>query len=322
MFVCGGVCDKKFSKKKLLQNNILEHTRSTHDQFFEILLKDQAKALTMPSKQMRWHPLIIKWCLRMYTKSHSLYDDIRESGFIKLPSGRTLNDYKNFSSPKSGWNTENIKVMKDKIEKLKLKQSAKIGAFSFDEVKIKEGLLFDPSTWELIGFTNLDSTEDTCDSKGSSTNDHPEAKLATHVLQFFFKSLFAKFDFPYSYFLTKGITAQKLHRIFWQCVSILHGFQFTILLSICDGASENRAFINMNGTNASKSQGTNRFSGRPIFFFSDPPHLMKKLRNNLFSSGFKEKHTRFTRTLNINNKDVLWDHIYSVFEREKEGGFM
>lgn len=117
MYVClWGVCDKKFSKKKLLQNHILEHTGSTHDQFFEILLKDQSKALTMPSKQMRWHPLIIKWCLRMYTKSHSLYDDIRESGFIKLPSGRTLNDYKNFSSPKSGWNTENIKAMKTKLK--------------------------------------------------------------------------------------------------------------------------------------------------------------------------------------------------------------
>ena len=305
-------CDKKFSKKKLLHNHILEHTGNTHDQFFEILLKDQAKALTIPSKQMRWHPLIIKWCLRMYTKSHSLYDDIRESGVIKLPSGRTLNDYKNFCSTKSGWNTENIKAMNDKLEKLKLKKCAKIGAFLFDEVKIKEGLLFDPSTWELIGFTNLDITEETSDN--STTNNHPEEKLATHV---FFKSLFAKFDFPCSYFLTNGINAQKLNRIFWQGVSILHGFQFTILLSICDGASENRAFITMNGINASKSQGTNRFSGTPIFFFSDPPHLMKKLRNNLFSSGFKEKHNRFTRTLKLNNKYVLWDHIYSVFEREK-----
>lgn len=49
-------CDKKFSKKKLLHSHILEHTGSTHDQFFEILLKDQAKSLTAPSKQMRWHP--------------------------------------------------------------------------------------------------------------------------------------------------------------------------------------------------------------------------------------------------------------------------
>ena len=137
MYVClWGECDKKISKKKLLQ-----HTGSTHDMFFEILLKDQAKALTMPSKQMRWHPLIFKWCLRLYSKSHSMYDDIRESGFIKLPSGRTLNDYKNCCSPKSGWNTENIQAMKNKFENLKLKKAAKIGAFLFDEVKIKEGLV-------------------------------------------------------------------------------------------------------------------------------------------------------------------------------------
>lgn len=96
-----------------------------HDQFFEILLKDQAKALSIPSRQMRWHPLIIKWCLRMYTKSHSLYEDMRESGFIRLPSGRTLNDYKNFCQPNSGWNTANLKAMKEQIEKLKLKKICK-----------------------------------------------------------------------------------------------------------------------------------------------------------------------------------------------------
>lgn len=89
------------------------------------------------------------------------------------------------------------------------------------------------------------------------------------------------------------------------------------MLSVCDVASENRAFIAMNGNNATKSEGFNHFSGRPIYFFSDPPHLIKKLRNNLFNSGFKENHTRYSRTLKLNNKYVLWDHIYSVYEREK-----
>lgn len=135
---------------------------------------------------MRWHPLIIKWCLRMYSKSHALYDDIRESGFINLPSGRALNDYKNFCSPKSGWNTENIVAMKDKIEKLKLKKPAKIGALIFDEVKIKEGLVFIPATWELTGFTDLTGSEEECNTK-SSNDSQPEEKLATHVLQFFYR---------------------------------------------------------------------------------------------------------------------------------------
>ena len=95
-------CSKKFSKKGLLHNYVHDHTGGMQDQFFEVLLKDQAKALTTPSRQMRWHPLVIKWRLRVYSKSHALYDDIRDFGFLKLTSGTTLSDYKNFCSSSSG----------------------------------------------------------------------------------------------------------------------------------------------------------------------------------------------------------------------------
>lgn len=193
-------------------------------------------------------------------------------------------------------------------------KSAKLGALVFDEVKVQEGLVFDPATWELIGFTDFGEDEH---NTSVTSACKPEENIATHVLRFFFKRLFSNFEFPCAYFLTRGITAPKLNRIFWQGVSLLHGFGLTILLSICDGASENRAFISMNGTNQFKSQGFNRFSRRPIYFFSDPPHLVKKLRNNLYNSGFKDNSPRFTRTLTLNKQYVLWDHIYSVCQREK-----
>jgi hypothetical protein len=32
-----------------------------------------------------------------------LYEDLRNSGGLKLPSGQLLSDYKNFDSPNSGW---------------------------------------------------------------------------------------------------------------------------------------------------------------------------------------------------------------------------
>ena len=50
---------------------------------------------------------------------------------------------------------------------------------------------------------------------------------------------------------------------------------------------------------------------------SDPPHLTKKLRNNLFNSGFKEKHKRFTRKMTNNGKHILWDHVSDVYNRKK-----
>ena len=50
---------------------------------------------------------------------------------------------------------------------------------------------------------------------------------------------------------------------------------------------------------------------------SDPPHLMRKLRNNLFNSGFKSKHKQFTRTLMNKGRHILWEHVTDVYKREQ-----
>ena len=154
-----GTCHETFSKKKILEEHSREHTGSSRDQFFPVLLNDQAKALTVPKRQMWWHPLVIKWCLRMFSKSHAAYDDLRESGFLNLPSGQLFSDYKNLSSPLSGWQTSTLYEMKLKFEKAKIGKRGQLGGLFFDEVKIKEGLVFNPSTFELVGFTDLDDDE-------------------------------------------------------------------------------------------------------------------------------------------------------------------
>ena len=98
-------CSKRYIKLKLLEGHLREHTGNVHNSFLEVLLRDQATAINTEAKQMRWHPLVIRWCLHIYIKSHKLYDDLRNSGGLKLPSGRTLSDYKNFCSLESGWQT-------------------------------------------------------------------------------------------------------------------------------------------------------------------------------------------------------------------------
>ena len=302
-------CNKQYNKLKLLQSHLRDHTGFAKDELMEILLKDEAKALNTPAKQMRWHPLVIQWCLKTYCKSHSLYEGIRSSGALRLPSGRTLSDYKNFNPTQSGWQSETIKNMKDKFEKMKPPKHGKLGGLFFDEVKIKEGLVFDTSSWELIGFT------DTLEKENHA--DEPTENLATHVLQFFYRSLFFKFDFPCAYFLTKGATAVQINRVFWLGISLLHSYGFDVMLVCCDGASTNRSFYTMNTTNKFHSEGFNPFTNNPIFFMSDPPHLMKKLRNNLYNSGDKAVNKRFTRKMRNNKGDIVWQHILEVYNREK-----
>ena len=45
----------------------------------------------------RYHPIIIRFCLPLASKSASAYDELRSSNVLALPSRRTLRDYKNFS---------------------------------------------------------------------------------------------------------------------------------------------------------------------------------------------------------------------------------
>lgn len=154
---------------------------------------------------MRWYPLILKWCLRMYSKSHSIYSELRESGFLKLPSGRTLSDYKNFCSSKSVWQISVLEGMRNNFIEKKISGVGKFGCLLFDEVKIKEGLLFDPSSWELVGFIDLQVDSDSGTESIATTTSTVQENLATHVLQFYFKSMFT--NFPVLIFLTRGISA-------------------------------------------------------------------------------------------------------------------
>jgi hypothetical protein len=62
---------------------------------------EQFKSINVnSSKGMRWHPMILRWCLYLRQKSNTAYDALRDSGFITLPSTRTLFDYSHYT--KSG----------------------------------------------------------------------------------------------------------------------------------------------------------------------------------------------------------------------------
>ena len=64
------------------------------DSFEYLFWEQQMKAAQCKdARQMRWHPVIIKWCLYLRNKSSGMYEALRESGCISLPSQRTLRDY-------------------------------------------------------------------------------------------------------------------------------------------------------------------------------------------------------------------------------------
>ena len=55
---------------------------------------------------MRWHSLMIKWCIYLRHLSSGCYEALRQSGCITLPSQRTLRDYTHFAKATTGFSVD------------------------------------------------------------------------------------------------------------------------------------------------------------------------------------------------------------------------
>ena len=106
---------------------------------------------------MRWHPLIIRWCLSVYFSSPAAYKQIasKRLGFLKLPHVNTLKQYCKFSTGGPGFNPDILKRSEEEVSLPSLKEFQKNVTFIFDKMQIKSNLLYKKSTGELIGFTAM-----------------------------------------------------------------------------------------------------------------------------------------------------------------------
>ena len=70
------------------------HHECPDGSFKRIFWDQQLQAINCKnSRQIRWHPAIIKWCLHLKFISSGAYHTLRNAGLITLPSERTLRDY-------------------------------------------------------------------------------------------------------------------------------------------------------------------------------------------------------------------------------------
>ena len=126
--------------------------------FIKLFWEEQQKYLNSSKQPIRYHSMIIRFCLNLTAKSTAGYEEIRYnkatgSGFVILPSRRRLRDYKNYIKPKRGFNKEIIKELMDKIKHFN--DIERYCIITFDEMKIQENLVWDKYTGELIGFVDL-----------------------------------------------------------------------------------------------------------------------------------------------------------------------
>ena len=91
---------------------------------------------------MRWHPLMIRWCVSIYLKSPSTYRQLRDTGWLHiLPDRKTLNKY---------FYLEIVQLLVD--QKKNYEDFQRNVGIAFDKIKIKSGLVYNKASGKLVGF--------------------------------------------------------------------------------------------------------------------------------------------------------------------------
>ena len=251
--------------------------------FMKLFWEQQKKLLTRSSTGVRYHPMIIRYCLSLATKSPACYEELRKSNILVLPSQRTLKDYRNSIRPKTGFHEVlgELKKLTDSYFDVQ-----RYIVLLFDEMKIMSNLVFDKVTGELIRYLDL-GDPDINFAVLDKVDD-----IAAHALVFFVRGVCTELKFSLAYFATNGITSYQLMPLFWEAVCLLElSCNLWVIAATSDGASPNRRFYRMHKSLDNNADGdvcyrTINFYApqRYIYFFSDAPHLVKTTRNCLYSS--------------------------------------
>ena len=114
----------------------------------------------------------------------------------------------------------------------------------FDEVKIKEDLVYNKNTAKIIGFTNLgDINNQLLELERSETGS--QCPLVTNMLVFMVRGLFLKLEFLYAQFPYASLSGNQLFPMVWGCIKRLDACGFKVIALTADGVSCNRKFFKM-----------------------------------------------------------------------------
>lgn len=117
------------------------------DSFARLFWEQQLQAASAKdARSMRWHPLMVKWCLYLRHKSSGAYESLRSSGCISLPSQRTLRDYTHYVSARAGFSREVDLQLRELAEIESCPEYEKHVILIMDEMHVKEDLVYDKHT--------------------------------------------------------------------------------------------------------------------------------------------------------------------------------
>ena len=124
--------------------------------FSRLFWEEQLRAACAKDpRQVKWHPLMIRWCLNLKLLSSAAYHATQTTGFIRLPSERTLRDYTHYFKSQTGFQQEVNQQLQKEANLEVLPECQRFCGLVVDEMQVKENLVYDKYTGDIVGLISL-----------------------------------------------------------------------------------------------------------------------------------------------------------------------
>ena len=297
--------------------NIIKAVLPNASPDMQLLIKEQRKQLKAKGPTgHRWSEELIRTCLTLWMRSPLGYQDLLDTGMLILPSRSVLKLYKNDVQQGAGFNDKIFNWMRLEAERRNLPPAGYHGGIIMDEMSIDEDLQMVNcgKGVKLVGF--VDQGEESENLQLLRTKSD-QKDMANHVLLLQFLG-YTGFRFPFAHFATHQATATDLHIHFWKAVSLLQSFGFHTDYTNLDGAITNRQFMKMHFPLNQPPSANNFLFTSPVnptqqlLMIMDIKHTLKKIRNNILSSGPKG-----TRLLIVEGQQVTWSQWEDAYKWDR-----
>lgn len=236
---------------------------------------------------------------------------LRNSGALFLPSETLLQGYKNCVDQHPGISEQMLQWLHAESNRLK---SEKNGGLIIDEMYVQEDL----QTSFAQGKVSIDGLVDMgqfCEDMSILNTHKKDLHHASCILQFEFLG-YDGFRFPIAYFPSSGATASELYINVRDVINKLSEIEFNIDYVRFDGGNSKRAFQFMHFKDKEDAKLKNYtiinpfYPNQKVTVIMDYSHNVKKIRNNIYSSG---DHDTCTRKLKLNSQYIVWQHWIQAY---------
>ena len=112
----------------------------------------------------------------------------------------------------------------------------------FDEIYIREDLVYDKYSSKVIGFVNLGDVDQQLSALEVDSSLSPPT-IATRMLTLMIRGIFSEIHFPLANFPTAGTRACILHDIMWEATEHLERSDFIVCFQTGDGGSPHQRLV-------------------------------------------------------------------------------